>query len=57
MKKIFKKFGYSALVVLVIALIYSCLPRVWHKTSPYGTVLTTSDILPASQKEDFRRRR
>jgi CubicO group peptidase (beta-lactamase class C family) len=46
MKKTLKRTLYSILIVLTIALAYSCVPRVWHKKSPYGTVLPTADILP-----------
>jgi hypothetical protein len=46
MKRAFKNTLYSLLILDIIALVYSCTPRVWHKKSPYGTVLSTANILP-----------
>jgi CubicO group peptidase (beta-lactamase class C family) len=46
MKRTLKRTLYSILAILTVALAYSCVPRVWHKKSVYGTVLPTANILP-----------
>lgn len=46
---------YSILFLLTVALIYSCVPRVWHKKSPYGTVLPTANILPKQTQDRLRK--
>jgi CubicO group peptidase (beta-lactamase class C family) len=51
MKKTYKKISYSILFVLSVALIYSCIPRVWHKKSAYGTPMAKSDMLPVATQE------
>jgi CubicO group peptidase (beta-lactamase class C family) len=53
MKKSLRRFGYLVLIVLVIALIYTSIPRVWYKSSNYGVVLPESNILPLDKKEAF----
>jgi hypothetical protein len=55
MKKSFKKVGHLVLVLLVVSLVYSCMPRVWYKKSSYGTVLNQLDILPTSKKEELKK--
>ncbi|MEM8895059.1 MAG: serine hydrolase [Bacteroidota bacterium] len=45
MKKALKIIGLSSLVLFLIFLVYSLIPRVWHHTSSYGVQLPTSEAL------------
>jgi hypothetical protein len=51
MKRTLKRTLYSILLLGIIALAYSCMPRVWYKKSVYGTELIKADILPELTQE------
>ncbi len=51
MTKILKRTLYSISIVLIIALGYSCMPRVWYKKSAYGTEMSKAEILPKLIKD------
>ncbi len=46
MKKTLKRTLSTLLILGAIALIYSCMPRVWYKKSAYGTEMLRADLLP-----------
>jgi CubicO group peptidase (beta-lactamase class C family) len=55
MKKTLKRMLYSILIVLTIALAYSCMPRVWSKKSAYGTDISKADILPQLTQDKLKK--
>ena len=55
MIKPLKRTLYGILLLLTVVLIYTCVPRVWQKTSTYGTELQKADILPQLTQERLRK--
>src|SRR6266849_40824 len=55
MKKFFKRFLYSILILLIIVFVYASVPRVWYKKSPYGTELSKTDIIPTTTQDQLKK--
>jgi Beta-lactamase len=53
MPKTIKKILFAFLALVSITGIYSCIPRVWHHTSPYGAELSTNSLLPKSVQQNL----
>lgn len=53
MKLLYKKALWILIPILLIALIFTSLPRVWHKKSTYGTELPQSNLLPSIVKNNL----
>lgn len=51
MRKIIKRVLLVLLIIIIGATIYTALPRVWRKTSAYGTELQTLNILPDTTRQ------
>ncbi|MDQ1088762.1 serine hydrolase [Siphonobacter sp. SORGH_AS_1065] len=53
MKKRVKSLLTATLIILVLASVYACLPRVWYKQSRYGKPLSTAGTLSAATQKQL----
>ncbi len=46
---------YLVVIITIIALSYSCMPRVWKKSSDYGVELSRNNLLPSKVSTNLKR--